>query len=98
MPNIKAAKKHLRQTKIRGDLNKKYKNHIKNLSKKINQSISEKNKQQATTELSLLFKAIDKAAKKNIIHKNTAARKKSLFARQVNHIETAAKEKSSQAK
>ena len=98
MPNITSAKKHLRQTKKRTAHNRKYKNRIKNLSKIINGFIQENNAQKAKEQLPLLFKAIDKAAKRNILHKNTAARRKSLVARRVSHIETTAKENSSQAK
>jgi len=70
MPVIKSAKKKLRQDKKRTALNNKLENLFKNLVKEAKKSPTEKNIKMATS-------AVDKAAKKNIIHKNKAARFKS---------------------
>lgn len=74
MPNIKSAKKKLRKDIKKTKRNNEYKNKIKLLTKKIK-------KEKKSTEIKDLIKKfyslIDKAAKKNIFHKNKAARLKS---------------------
>jgi len=74
MPVIKSAKKKLRADKKRTLLNKVVKSNVKELMKKAKALKSEKAVKEA-------FKAIDKAAKKNIFHKNKAARFKSTLAK-----------------
>ena len=97
MPNITSAKKRLRQTKVRTTRNRQYKNRIKSLTKQFNALLEEKNITQIKEHLPLLFKAIDKATKKNILHRNTASRKKSLLARRTRHVEQTAKQNTSTA-
>ena len=81
MPNLQNAKKALRQSKTRAALNRQYKNRIRSVARIIDDSIKAGNKKEAEKMLPVYFKAIDKAAKKNILHKNTASRRKSLYAR-----------------
>ncbi len=70
MPLLKHAKKKLRQDKKRTADNLKIKNLFKKLIKKA--------KADPTTDtVAVAFQAIDKAAKKNVIHENKAARLKS---------------------
>ncbi len=74
MPNIKSAKKKLKKDIKKTERNNQYKNKIQLLMKKIK-------KEKKTTEIKDLIKKlyslIDKAAKKNIFHKNKANRLKS---------------------
>ncbi len=74
MPVIKSAKKKLRADKKRTAQNKGVKILVKELVKKAKASKSEKAIKEAVV-------AIDKAAKKNIFHKNKAARFKSTLAK-----------------
>lgn len=74
MPVTKSAKKKLRQDKKRRERNKKLINLFKNLIKKAKKQPSEKTIRAAVA-------ALDKAAKKNVIHKNKAARLKSSIAK-----------------
>lgn len=74
MPVIKSAKKKLRADKKRTAQNKGFKTLVKELVKKAKASKSEKAIKEAVI-------AIDKAAKKNIFHKNKAARFKSGLAK-----------------
>ena len=76
MPILKHAKKKLRQDKKRTDENKKTKVTYRKLVKK-------SNTEKTSDSLSMAFSSIDKAAKKNIIHKNKAARMKSALAKKV---------------
>ena len=77
MPIIKSAKKALRQN-VRGKIrNLKRKNAMKALVKQTRKLASAKQKEEAVKLLPKLYQAIDKAAKRGIIKKNAAARKKS---------------------
>ena len=44
-------------------------------------TVESKNKSEAATQLKTVFKKLDKAAKRNIMHKKTADRRKSKFSR-----------------
>jgi small subunit ribosomal protein S20 len=70
MPVIKSAKKKLRQDKKRTRANEKTEDLFKKLIKQAKKSPTEKN-------VKMAISVVDKAAKKNIIHKNKAARIKS---------------------
>lgn len=69
MPILKNAKKKLRQDKKRTIHNEKIKDTYKQLIKKAKAKKS-------TEAINAAFSSIDKAAKKNIIHQNKAARLK----------------------
>ena len=49
--------------------------------KKFKSFIASKNKEEAKKMLPLLYKNFDKAAKRNVFHKNTVSRRKSLVSR-----------------
>ena len=97
MPNLDSAKKALRQSKKNEALNKRYKNRIKVVKRDLQEAINAKNTEEIKTKLSLFFKAVDKAAKKNILHQNTANRRKAL-AYKMSQIEATEKKTSSQEK
>lgn len=77
MPNIKSAKKSLRQDQRRQKENSTKKRIFHDLSKQIQKLVSAGKKEEALQLLSKYDKAVDKAAKTNVIKPNTAARKKS---------------------
>lgn len=84
MPIIKSAIKKASQDKKRTAANRIKKEKILDAIKTLIKAID--NKQDAaeiTKALSLAYKRIDKGVKKNLIHKNTGARKKSRLARLV---------------
>ena len=97
MPNLASAKKSLRKTTKQTARNKRYKNHIKAITKEMKELIANQETEKAHQKLSLFFKAVDKAAKRHIIHKNTASRRKSLMYKNVQSTNTA-KNINSQAK
>ena len=74
MPVIKSAKKKLRKDRKKEIVNK----NLKNLFKK-NIKLAERNPSEVNVKKAV--KIIDKIAKKNIIHKNKAARIKSKLAK-----------------
>lgn len=77
MPNTKSAKKSLRKNEKKEQLNKMHKRRVKNLTKKVLSLIEQNKKEEAKKIIPQAYKVIDKATKKNVIKKNTAARKKS---------------------
>lgn len=81
MPIIKSAKKALRQNLRRQAKNRTLKNKLKSALKDARTLVSQKKTAEAQKNLPALFKAIDKAAKKGIIKKNAASRRKSGIAR-----------------
>lgn len=81
MPITSSAKKALRASKNKAVYNEKRKDAISDTVKKIKKLVLEKKVKEAEALLSTAFKAIDKAAKTHLIHKNTASRKKSRLAK-----------------
>ncbi len=77
MPQRRAAKKDLRQTKKRKAKNLIIKQSIKAAVKKLKKSLEEKDSKVRSEALRQVCKLLDKAATKNIIHKNKAAKRKS---------------------
>ena len=88
MANHKSEIKRARQNTEQHDRNKAVKTSVKNIIKATRQSVAEKPKEEAIKELNTAKSMIDKASKKRVIHKNTAARKISRLAGRVNRIET----------
>jgi small subunit ribosomal protein S20 len=93
MANIKSAKKRIRQTKKLSLKNLRIRREIKQLAKEITSLAGEGKKEEAQDKFKLATKKLDKAAKTNLIHKNTAARYKSRLAKRINKAEKAPKAK-----
>lgn len=84
MPITESAKKALRQSKKRRIRNLKKKRKIKKLTKQVGDLVDQGKIEQAKEMLPQVYQAIDKAAKTGVIKENTAARKKSKIAKEVN--------------
>ena len=84
MANHKSALKRARQNDIRRLRNKSTRTRVKNVVKDVRQAVAEQSGADAVAELNTAKSAIDKAAKKGVIHHNTAARKISRLTKQVN--------------
>ena len=56
---------------------------LKKTTKKFLASIRDKDKGKAQSNLNELYKKLDKATKRNILYKNTVARRKSKFSKQL---------------
>ena len=85
MPNKKSAKKELRKSVKRQAQNNLVKVKTKDLIKKTKKQIEAKDTA-VKKDFSQVVKAIDKMAKKGIIKKNTASRKKSRLQKKINKI------------
>lgn len=82
MPIIKSAIKKMRQDVKRKVRNTRTKVSMRTSVRAFTDAVKEgKDGKELSTLLSKAFKATDTAAKKNIIHDNTAARKKSRLAK-----------------
>ena len=77
MPRTKAAVKRVKTSERNRLKNVSYKTKIKTLTKKILDSIVKKDLTSATKSANEVFALIDRIATKKIIHRNSAARKKS---------------------
>ncbi|RJQ51342.1 MAG: 30S ribosomal protein S20 [Nitrospiraceae bacterium] len=82
----KSVLKRARQSKVKTLVNKSEKSMLKTLSKNVEQDVANKNAGAAQTALKKAVSAIDKAAKKGIIHRNTASRKISRLTKLVNSM------------
>ena len=86
MANTKSAKKELRKAARRRVFNLRRKRAMKRIIKEVRKLIEEKQKEKALELIPALYKAIDKAAKRGVIKKNTAARKKSRILKAINSL------------
>ena len=83
MPNTASAKKELRKSIKRQQRHLKIKNNLKNLIKDSRRAIEAKG-ETAKELVAKTLKALDKAAQKGIIKKNTGKRKKSRLHKKFN--------------
>ena len=83
MPNTKSAAKAMRQSERRRKNNVKTKIKFRSATKKVRSLISENNAAEAMKALRDAMSTLDKAVKKNVIHKNTASRRKSRLAKAI---------------
>jgi len=77
MPNHKSCEKRLRQEAKRSAQNHYVKNTIKTLTKKMKSDMSIEDKEKLLQEV---YSKLDKAAKRHVIHKRTASRRKARLA------------------
>ena len=75
MANIKSAKKRILVNKTKADRNKAIKSGVKTAVKKVLAAVEAGDKEVAKSALLDATSTIDKATKKGVYHKNTAARK-----------------------
>ena len=83
MPNIKSAKKRVKVIAAKTLRNKSYNSGLKTAIKKAEAAIDENSAGKAEA-VTFAVKKIDKACAKGLLHKNTAARKKSNLAKKAN--------------
>ena len=83
MPITSSAKKALRGSARKRVFNLRRKRAMKEVIKKTQKLISTGNAKEAGELLPQAYKAIDKAAKRGVIKKNTASRKKSRLSAQI---------------
>ncbi|MGN0171833.1 MAG: 30S ribosomal protein S20 [Acutalibacteraceae bacterium] len=83
MPNIKSAKKRVKVIAVKTARNKANRSALKTEIKKANIAI-EAGAEDKAAAVNNAIKKIDQAVAKGLLHKNTAARKKSALAKKAN--------------
>ncbi len=86
MPNIKSAKKRVLISKAENEQNKANKTLLKTNVKKFEAAAATGNKEAAAEAAKVAIATIDKSVGKGILHKNTAAHKKSHIAQKLNSL------------
>ncbi len=86
MANHKSALKRARQSLLRRDRNRAVKTRTKNVIKDVRASVEEGSREDALASLKIAQSTIAKAAKKGVIHQNTASRKIGRLTRLVNTL------------
>lgn len=86
MPNLKTSIKDLRSTKRKTVFNDRLRNRVKKSVKNTKDNVKAGEKDKALESLKNAYKVLDKAAKKNVISKGKASRKKSRLAVQINKL------------
>ena len=86
MPNIKSAIKRVKTTENRSKANASIKTAYKTAVKNFRAAVEAGEKDKAVELFKVATKAVDKAADKGVIKDNTASRKKSSLAKELNTI------------
>ena len=86
MPNIKSAKKRVLLGRARNARNRAEKSALKTAVKKFEAAAAEGSRSDAEEAYKAAVKKVDKAAAKGVLHKNTAARKKSALTLKLNKL------------
>lgn len=84
MANINSQKKRNRQNVKRHERNKAVRSSLKTSQKQVHTAVAEGDLDAAAERVREASKALDKASSKGVVHKRTAARRKSRLAREVN--------------
>ncbi|MBN1832936.1 MAG: 30S ribosomal protein S20 [Deltaproteobacteria bacterium] len=86
MANHKSALKRARQSEVRRVRNSGYKSNAKKAVKVLRAAVANGSAEEAKEGLARTTSLIQKSVSKGVIHKNTASRKISRLARQVNRL------------
>ena len=86
MANHKSAEKRIRSSNRQTQVNKRWKTSIRTFEKRLKKAVLDKKKEESEKLLRAFFSLVDKARKKNVIHKNTANRKKAGFSTRISRI------------
>jgi small subunit ribosomal protein S20 len=86
MANIKSQIKRNKQNEKRGERNKTVRTALKTSTKKVRLAVTSGDAEVATTHQREAARALDKAVAKGIVHKRTAARRKSRLAKAASSV------------
>ena len=86
MPNIKSAKKRVLIGEMRNARNRAAKSELKTAIKKFEAVAAEGNRTEADGAYKVAVKKIDQAVAKGVLHKNTAAHRKSALTLKLNKL------------
>ena len=86
MAHSLSAKKRVRQNEKRRTINRARKSQVKTQVKHLETVLAQGDVEAATAQFQVVVKKLDKVASTSTMHKNTAARKKSRLAKQLNAL------------
>ena len=86
MPNLKSAKKRMRQNVVQHDSNQQVRTRLKNARRTMMETLEAKDTAAGDAALRVYSSVLDKAAKGGIIKKNTAIRRKTNAANNLRKI------------
>ncbi len=86
MPNLKNAKKALRQSERRAERNMQVKGTLDFMRRSFRKLLDDKKTDEATKLLKDMNQALDKAVSKGVLKRNTASRLKSRAALRINKV------------
>ncbi len=86
MAKSKTAAKRARKAEENRLRNKAYKSRLKTAIKKYESALQEENQENAKNNLLEVTSLIDKSVNKGVLHKNTAARRKSSLVKRLNSV------------
>ena len=86
MPNLKSAKKRMRQNLVRHDRNQQVRTRLKNARSAMMNTLETKDAEAGTVAFRAYCSILDKAAKGGVIKKNTAIRRKTNAANNLRKI------------
>lgn len=86
MPQTASAKKALRSSARRRDINDRWRRKLRTVLKDVRTAITDQDKAKASTALLAAQKVLDRSARRNIIAPRVVARKKSRLQRIVNQL------------
>jgi len=89
MPNTKSAAKRLRQNQAHRARNRSIKSAVRTQMRNVREAVQAGDVDKAEEQFRLTAQALDKAAGKNVIHRNTAARLKSRLQSRIKTAKTA---------
>ncbi len=89
MAHSLSAKKRIRQDAKRRGRNRWRKDQLKQAVREFTTSVGDGQTDQAADQLKTVYKKLDKTASQGTIHKNTASRRKSRLAKQLNRAKAA---------
>lgn len=87
MPNIASAKKRVRTSKKRADINHGRKSRVRTFTRKVEEAIASGDKRDAQAALKAAEPEIMRGVSKGVLHKNTGARKVSRLAHRIAALE-----------
>ena len=89
MPHSKSAKKRHKKNVARRTVNRAVKSTLKTHVSRVRDAVAKKDFAKADQEARLIAEKLDRAASKNVIHKNAAARTKSRLSQLIKKAKTA---------
>ena len=98
MPRSKAAEKAVRSNERRRLRNRAVRSMTKTTLTKAEKALTSGDSETAQNAVALSIKSLDKAAKKGVIHPNTANRRKSRLTKKLNKVVASQTEKATPAK